>query len=130
MYDAAVDHGAVIQCNAEVASIKIEPDERPTVVLVSGEKFEFDVILGADGQSGISRRVVADQEERETPLGMSMYKYVFKHASRLDATDFLVDSLVVPKDKINQEPELLEMLEQVCRIHMVMRRGLNVLISS
>lgn len=74
MYETAVEHGAVIQCNAEVASITVEPEERPTVELVSGEKFEFDVVLGADGQSGISRRVVADQEERETALGLSMYK--------------------------------------------------------
>jgi len=48
---------------------------RPTVRLKTGEILHADVIIGADGQRSIVRRVVTDEEEgpKMTPIGLTMY---------------------------------------------------------
>lgn len=48
---------------------------RPTVRLKTGEILHADVIIGADGQRSIVRRVVTDEDEgpKVTPIGLTMY---------------------------------------------------------
>jgi len=48
---------------------------RPTVRLKTGEILHADVIIGADGQRSIVRRVVTDEDEgpKMTPIGLTMY---------------------------------------------------------
>jgi salicylate hydroxylase len=48
---------------------------RPTVRLKTGEILHADVIIGADGQRSIARRVVTDEDEEPeaTPNGLSVY---------------------------------------------------------
>jgi salicylate hydroxylase len=48
---------------------------RPTVRLKTGEILHADVIIGADGQRSIVRRVVADEDEEPeaTSIGLSMF---------------------------------------------------------
>ena len=48
---------------------------RPTVRLKTGEILHADVIIGADGQRSIVRRVVTDEDEgpKATPVGITMY---------------------------------------------------------
>ena len=48
-----------------------------SVTLASGEVLTADVLIGADGQWGLSRQAVMDsngESERVTPLGITMYK--------------------------------------------------------
>jgi salicylate hydroxylase len=48
---------------------------RPTVRLKTGEILHADVIIGADGQRSIVRRVVTDEDEEPdvTPTGLSIF---------------------------------------------------------
>jgi salicylate hydroxylase len=48
---------------------------RPTVRLATGEILHADVIIGADGQRSIVRRVVTDEDEEPEviPVGLTMY---------------------------------------------------------
>lgn len=72
LYDAALSRGVEIRLCAPVASI--DAYER-CVVLESGEKLRADVIIGADGPEGISRReVVEEPEEPPTTCGLNMYR--------------------------------------------------------
>jgi len=77
LYDSAVSHGAKIRFNTEVREIDAEQGQ---VALVSGEVLSADVILGADGERGMCRRIVRGRPERITPTGYSLFEYV----SRVD----------------------------------------------
>ncbi|GJE85640.1 FAD-dependent monooxygenase [Phanerochaete sordida] len=73
LYDAAVKAGAEIRTGCIVSSI--EPETR-TVTLASGETLTAGVIVGADGATGLVRKVVAGRELTRTPDG-----YVLFHTS-------------------------------------------------
>lgn len=47
LHDAAVKAGVEVRLSSRIQSID---ENAPSVVLVSGEKIEADVIIGADGQ--------------------------------------------------------------------------------
>ncbi|KAI0756303.1 FAD/NAD(P)-binding domain-containing protein [Daedaleopsis nitida] len=70
LYDAATSMGAQVQYRANVVSIDAEA---PEVTLESGEKIGGDVIVGADGEFGISRSTVIGQQVRGTLTGLAMY---------------------------------------------------------
>ncbi|TFY56830.1 hypothetical protein EVJ58_g7408 [Rhodofomes roseus] len=72
--DAAVAHGVNIRYDAQVVSI--DPD-LGQVRLASGDTLSADVIIGADGETGISRDVLVGQHDRGTPVGMSVIHATF-----------------------------------------------------
>ena len=51
------------------------------VVLVSGEEITGDVIVGADGEYGLSRVEVVGQQMPGTPTGLALYEWVVFSAS-------------------------------------------------
>ncbi|KAJ6525963.1 hypothetical protein B0H19DRAFT_1197546 [Mycena capillaripes] len=65
MYDVAVSQGATIHLDTTV--VTIDP-ERHTISLDSGETLRADVIVGADGVSGLVRPLLlAEQDIQEAP---------------------------------------------------------------
>ena len=70
LYDAAVEMGAEVRVGCGVASI--DPMER-TVTLASGEVVTADVIVGADGIHGVSRRALLGREPTSSQEGFSFY---------------------------------------------------------
>ncbi|KAI0082029.1 FAD/NAD(P)-binding domain-containing protein [Panus rudis PR-1116 ss-1] len=89
--NAADKHGITIHPNTKVVAISTSPFRKSSVATESGQTFEADVIIGADGVEGISRRTVVGQEERPSSMGLDAY-----HA-------------VIPEDKLGDHPELIEM---------------------
>ena len=71
LYDTALSCGATIHLNTTVTAI--EPDAG-RVRLSTGEVLEADVIVGADGPSGLSRRLF---DQGESIHCMNMYRFVF-----------------------------------------------------
>lgn len=69
LYDTAISLGAKVTFNARVAFI--DPDSQ-TVTLTSGEIMRADVIVGADGVSGVSRQLL--EEEDAPPQRLNMYR--------------------------------------------------------
>jgi salicylate hydroxylase len=63
MYRAAVSAGAKVRFNSRVDSI--DPDSG-TVTLSSGDVLEADIIVGADGQFGLSRREFLEETKPDT----------------------------------------------------------------
>ena len=45
--------------------------------LASGEILRADIIIGADGERGLCRRLVLGREERVRPSGIAMFEYVY-----------------------------------------------------
>jgi len=70
LYDTALSCGATIRLNTTVTAI--EPDAC-RVRLSTGEVLEADVIVGADGPSGLSRRLF---DQGESIHRMNMYRFV------------------------------------------------------
>ena len=71
--------GAQVQFDAEV--VDVDP-ENCQVTLKSGEMLSGDVLVGADGELGPSRRTVLGKEVLGTPTGLVMYEYVVFLLSR------------------------------------------------
>lgn len=89
--EAAERAGAQIRDRAQVVSI--DPTNR-TVTLASTEVISGDVIIGADGPSGISRELLAGGQSLNGPARHAFY------------------NTVVPGDKIRNDPELRYFVEQ------------------
>jgi hypothetical protein len=71
LYDTALSCGATIRLNTTITAV--EPDAC-RVRLSTGEVLEADVIVGADGSSGLSRRLF---DQGESIHRMNMYRFVF-----------------------------------------------------
>ena len=71
LYDAATQAGAQVRYNAEVVDIDASEHE---VTLASGETVSGDVLVGADGEYGLSRAAVIGQQVRGAPTGLAMYE--------------------------------------------------------
>ena len=57
--------------------VSVQPRaERPSVSLASGEVVETDVIIGADGILGITRKAIIGDHESLEYLGTNMWKCV------------------------------------------------------
>ncbi len=73
LYEAAQSSGARIRYGANVVNIDAEAQE---VTLESGDKISGDVLVGADGEFGLSRSTVIGQDGFGTPTGLALYEYV------------------------------------------------------
>lgn len=71
LYDLAVSYGASVRFGACVSSI--DPDSH-SVTLTTGEVIRGDVVIGADGAFGQSRRLLAEPDEVDHPGRLIMYK--------------------------------------------------------
>ncbi|KAH9918837.1 FAD/NAD-P-binding domain-containing protein [Fomitopsis serialis] len=71
LHEAAASQGAEIRYNAQVVDIEPEDGE---VKLASGEIMRADLIIGADGERGMCRRMVLGREERIQPSGMVLFE--------------------------------------------------------
>ncbi|KZT69787.1 FAD/NAD(P)-binding domain-containing protein [Daedalea quercina L-15889] len=74
LHDAAVSQGAEVRYNARV--VEIEPGDG-AVKLASGDILRGDIIIGADGESGLCRRLVFGREERVKPSGAVIFDTQF-----------------------------------------------------
>ena len=63
--------GADIRYGAEVQ--EIDPGS-PTVKLASGEVLSADVLVGADGEFGVSRALVLEGRDDGNPTGLALYE--------------------------------------------------------
>jgi salicylate hydroxylase len=72
LYNLAVSSGASVIFNSAVSSVFVE-DDRPHVVLATGEVLNADVVVGADGYRSIVRDVVSQREDDGVDSGMSAY---------------------------------------------------------
>ncbi|KAG5640233.1 hypothetical protein DXG03_009736, partial [Asterophora parasitica] len=70
LYDVAISCGADVRLGTKVA--EIDPHSR-TVTLESGEQLWADVIVGADGLGGLSRRIQIKASEEVPPGSMNMF---------------------------------------------------------
>lgn len=73
-YESAVAHGAKIRLSTEVS--EIDPEE-VKVTLSTGEVLTGDVIIGADGERGLCRRLVLGRPERVTSSGVTLYDTIY-----------------------------------------------------
>ena len=97
----------------------IVPDASPPcVVLDSGERVEGDVIIGADGVSGLSRAMMTGERRgnNETDLLRTMYKYGFS-VSDVDDPILTISSIIVPGDEMSQDADLASLLSSVSFHH-------------
>ncbi|RDX51205.1 FAD/NAD(P)-binding domain-containing protein [Lentinus brumalis] len=77
LYEAAESSGARIRFGANVVNIDAEAQE---VTLESGEKVSGDVLVGADGEFGLSRSTVIGQDGFGTPTGLALYDTIISTA--------------------------------------------------
>lgn len=75
LYDAALKAGAEIRTGCLVSSI--DPASQ-TVTLASGETLTAGVIVGADGATGLVRKVVAGRELKRSPDGYTFFHTTLK----------------------------------------------------
>lgn len=73
LYDTASSYGVKIRMNTRVRDI--DPDT-PCVTLDSGEVLYADVIVGADGVSGLARKMITDDDGDGEPGALNMYWYI------------------------------------------------------
>ncbi|KAI0790702.1 FAD/NAD-P-binding domain-containing protein [Abortiporus biennis] len=93
LFETALENGATILQNSVIQSISVNPGVRPSLELTTGQKFEADVLIGADGASSIARRAVVGQDLQSTFLGMVLY------------------NVVVSGEEMMSDSELAELLE-------------------
>lgn len=118
LLDSAISYGANVRPQARIASIEFSDDGRPSVRLASGEVIEADAVVGADGpDSAVRKEIVSPgQDVKEKTLGMSIFRCAAGTVLSLVAawlTDFR--SIPVPREAIEQDPELRPLLEQTVR---------------
>lgn len=73
LYDAAIATGIEVRFAAEVTEIS---RTSPTVTLSTGETLSADVLVGADGEFGLARKVIAGDRAKGTRVGTAVYEYV------------------------------------------------------
>ncbi|EIW63927.1 FAD/NAD-P-binding domain-containing protein [Trametes versicolor FP-101664 SS1] len=74
LYDAAIAAGIEVRFAAEVTEIS---RTSPAVTLSTGETLSADVIVGADGEFGLARKVVAGDRAKGTRVGKAIYDSQF-----------------------------------------------------
>ncbi|KAG7448109.1 FAD/NAD(P)-binding domain-containing protein [Guyanagaster necrorhizus] len=82
LYDVAISRGTEIRFNTLATSVDPVSGR---VTLHSGEVLQGDVVVGADGPSGITRRVFPKSEER--PSGMSLFSATIHRNSIINDPD-------------------------------------------
>ena len=71
LLETAIDLGAQVRMDVEAVSIG---DDGRTVTLHSGEQIRADVVVGADGMQGISRKTILGEQDVGKPVGLMMFK--------------------------------------------------------
>lgn len=71
MYNKAIELGAELRYNANVIDIDVENQQ---VTLEDGETLSGDVLVGADGEFGVSRETVVGGPAQGRPTGFAMYE--------------------------------------------------------
>ena len=71
LYNKAIELGAEIQYDAHVVDIDVESQQ---VTLQNGKTVSGDVIVGADGEFGVSRETVVGTPAHGHPTGVAMYE--------------------------------------------------------
>ena len=71
LYNTAKELGAQVRTGAEIVSI--DP-YKPTVTLRGGEVLSADVVVGADGPYGLTRKSLMGENPTKTPMGFMMYE--------------------------------------------------------
>ena len=72
LYDLLLENGVDVEFGSEV--VKIDP-WHPFVSLSTGRVVYGDIIVGADGASGITRKIVAGGSEKEISGPYPHYRY-------------------------------------------------------
>lgn len=76
--------------------------DKNTIVLENGQAFTGDIIVGADGENGISRSMFHSEEEQEVLF--NVYRCVFTpHATSLTDLNQLI-STTIPVELIRSDP--------------------------
>ncbi|KAI0362945.1 FAD/NAD-P-binding domain-containing protein, partial [Pilatotrama ljubarskyi] len=86
LHDAAIKAGVEVRYRSDVR--EIDP-KTPTVKLASGEVLSADVLVGADGEFGVSRAFVAGDSARGTRTGLALYDSTFPGSHVRQHADFL-----------------------------------------
>ncbi|KAJ3486184.1 hypothetical protein NLI96_g4422 [Meripilus lineatus] len=73
LYNTAKSLGAQIRTGAQVVSI--DPYAR-SVTLQGGEVLKADVVVGADGPYGVTRKTLMEEDHPQSPMGFMMYETV------------------------------------------------------
>ena len=71
--ETAMENGAKLRSLAQVVDIRAD-GERPYVTLASGEVLSADVLVGADGEFGVSRALVLEGRDDGNPTGLALYE--------------------------------------------------------
>ena len=71
LYDAANKAGVHLRYKCTVTNV--DPSTHK-VTLSSGEVLSPDVVVGADGEHGLCRRTLTEQQDHGTPTGLVMYE--------------------------------------------------------
>ncbi|KAF9072444.1 hypothetical protein BDP27DRAFT_413861 [Rhodocollybia butyracea] len=100
LYRTALSSGASIRFGAKVVSLS-PCSKYPSVTLACGEVIHADVLVGADGVNGVTRKYITSNEgvSKETGIG----------AERADLCMF---SVSIPKQSILEDPELAYLINR------------------
>ncbi|KAJ7035284.1 hypothetical protein C8F04DRAFT_535171 [Mycena alexandri] len=98
MYDIAIGQGTTIRLDA--TAVAVNPEKR-TVILASGETLKADVIIGADGVSGLVRPVLLAEQDIQEASNPSLCMYTALVPQALAMKD--------PQSKKFFEPEVVTM---------------------
>ena len=63
--------GAEVRFDAKVAELDVEEHE---VTLASGETISADVLVGADGEYGVSREALLGRKDNGVSTGLAVYE--------------------------------------------------------
>ncbi|KAG5342351.1 hypothetical protein C0989_002824 [Termitomyces sp. Mn162] len=73
LYELALFSGAVVRLGAKVSTV--DPVNQTVTLAESGEKLQADVIIGADGPTGLTRRLLRPPvKEQLAAERMNMYR--------------------------------------------------------
>ena len=109
--DRAVAFGAKVRTSAKV--VEVRPDEtRPSVVLESGEVLEADVLVGADGITGITRKcLLGDDEPEEEKVVRILYKCGAFLCRWYGGANFSVCSALLNEEDVIADPETAHLID-------------------
>ncbi|KAF5379818.1 hypothetical protein D9615_005791 [Tricholomella constricta] len=104
LYDVAISCGAEVRLNTKVAAI--DPEERTVTLEGSGEQLRADVVVGADGLGGLTRRILHHASEEPHMGAMDM----FRHDNELGYLP--IASTTVARELITADPDLAYLYDQ------------------
>lgn len=83
LYEEALSYGVEFRLGTTVVSIDVE---EAAINVDSGDVLQVDVIIGADGISGITRQILLEEEDVDEPSDhqlMWMYRSEIPHPKRI-----------------------------------------------